>query len=151
MWSSFMHQNFKDLTFVQWSGRFPTRFHLRLKTLWTLSNVPSAHFSCLGRPRLRSTRDAGPFLHQAPLSLCSHVASSLATRYTQRPQALLQFMKGPTKLCSIMYLSSLVSFKSINYSHSSYPNKNTPGSFDAECLKMPHRTHISRLSSSRSE
>lgn len=136
MWSSFMHQNFKDLTFVQWRVRFPIHFHLRLKTLWTHSNVPSAYFSCLGRLRSRSIRDAGPFLHQAPLSLRLCLASSLATRYMQRPQALLRFTKDPTKLCSIMYSSSLVSFKSINYSHSSYPNENIPGSFDAACLKF---------------
>lgn len=96
-------------------------------------------------------QDARPFLHQA---------SSLATLYSQRPQALLQFTQDPTKLCSIMYSSSLVSFKSINYSHSSYPSENTLGSHDAAYLKyvikfleekMSHGTHISRLFSSRSE
>lgn len=61
----------------------------------------------------------------------------------------------PMKFCSMMYSPSLVSFTSIIYSHSFYPNKNTLGSFNsAACLKffvikhwgkMPHGTHISRL------
>lgn len=127
-----MHWNFKDLTSVKWRRRFPLPFQSRLKALWTRSNAPPVHFRCLGRPWSRSIKNPGASLHQVPLFLHLYLASGFFSGYSlcTETQALLDFTKDPTKLCSIMHSSSFVSFKSINYSHSSYPNENTPCSFE---------------------
>lgn len=74
---------------------------------------------------------------QAALSLSSELASSLTTGSPRRRRALLQFMQGTKKFCSVTHSSSLAPFKHLTHSYSFYLNKNTQDAFDfAASLKF---------------